>query len=124
VYLAAPTSRRGVPGHGQEEGLGVCQDYAALLKARKERASTRLRHVALGGEEAGVYGAAPPSRRGGGFGRQQSRTAIHEVRRVWVSTGLRRLAYVEEERACTWQHRLPGGEEGLGVGKAMPPRKW
>jgi hypothetical protein len=42
------------------------------------------------------------------------------VRRVWASSGLRRLAYVEEERACTWLHRLSGGEEGLGDGKARP----
>jgi hypothetical protein len=34
------------PRPGSEEGLGVRQVYAALLKVRRERAPTRLRRVA------------------------------------------------------------------------------
>jgi hypothetical protein len=117
MYEAAAPSR----WRGGSERL---QDYATLLKVRKERASTGLRRVALGEEGAGVYKAAPPSWRGGGSGRQQRRTAIHEVRRVWVSTGLRRFASVE---SCG---HVPGCTAFLEVrrvwalARAGPPRRW
>jgi hypothetical protein len=87
---------------GREEGLRV---YSVALPCRRVWVSTGLHHVALGEEGAGVYGAAPPSMSGGGSGRQQSRTAIHEVRRVWA---LARLGRDIQWKALNYGSPRPG----------------
>jgi hypothetical protein len=66
-----------------------------------------------------MYAAAPPSRMLGGLGIYR---VVPPSKRWRAATGMRLVDRVRRGWACSWLCCLPGGEEDLGVGRAVPPR--